>query len=268
MKSPSQNSKMLTLTQQASGHLQASRSKEIDPIVEQIKSAVDRAIVDKESARKKRKYLGASSLGDECSRKLQYRYIGYQEDKGRGFTARTFRIFQVGHDSESIMARYITDAGFDLRTEDRKGRQFGFSAADDQIKGHIDGVVCGGPIDVNMNYPCLWEAKTASEKKFNEFVRMGVTKANPVYAAQIALYQAYMNLTEHPCLFTVYNKNNSEIYYELVPFDPHLAQRTSDKAVTILTAAQAGDILPRIAQSKDFFLCKMCDYRETCWKDE
>ena len=49
------------------------------------------------------------------------------------------------------------------------------------------------------------------------------------------------------------NKNTSEIYYELVPYDQELAQMASDKAVNILTASKVGDILPRVAQSKDFF---------------
>ena len=118
-----------------------------------------------------------------------------------------------------------------------------------------------------MGYPCLWENKSANDQKWKAFQRMGVAKANPVYATQIALYQAYMELTDHPALFTVVNKNTSEIYYELVPFNRELAQAASDKAVNILTAAKAGDILPRIAQTKDFYLCKFCEFRETCWNN-
>ena len=77
-----------------------------------------------------------------------------------------------------------------------------------------------------------------------------------------------MDLSEHPALFTVVNKNTSEVYYELVPYNQELAQAASDKAVNILTASKVGDILPRVAQSKDFFLCKFCEFRETCWRDE
>lgn len=119
-----------------------------------------------------------------------------------------------------------------------------------------------------MDYPSLWECKSANDSKFKGFVRHGVAKANPTYATQIALYQTYMDLSENPALFTVVNKNTSEIYYELVPYNAKLAQEASDRAVDILTAAKAGDILPRIAQSKDFFLCKWCEFRETCWKEQ
>ena len=251
-----------TISQQALGLLLQSHS-EINPIIEKIKEAVDNGIVLNEKKREKRKYIGASSIGEECSRKIQYRYLNYPIDPDKEFSARTLRIFQFGHEIEDYTAKWIRDAGFDLRTEDSQGEQFGFSIANDQVKGHIDGVICDGPVD--MNYPALWECKSANDKKFQAFVRLGVAKANPTYATQVALYQTYMELHQNPALFTVVNKNTSEIYYELVPYNRQLAQEASDRAVNILTAAKAGDILPRISQSKDFFLCKFCEFRETCW---
>ena len=256
-----ESSKTSTLSQQALSHLQVSRS---NPTTEAIAKAIDDGIKRQERKREKRKYLGASSIGDECGRKIQYRYMNYAEDEGSGFTPRTLRIFEFGHSIEDYVAKWFRDAGFDLRTEDKSGGQFGFSIADGEIRGHIDGVLCGGPVE--MGYPCLWENKTANDAKFKAFQRMGVAKANPTYATQLALYQAYMELTDNPALFTVVNKNTSEIYYELVDFDRDLAQRASDKAVNILTASKAGDILPRVANSKDFYLCKFCEFRETCWK--
>jgi hypothetical protein len=232
-------------------------------ITEMISSCLDEAILNENSKRKKRTYLGGSSLGESCSRKIQYRYMGYEADEGRGFSANTLRIFQFGHEIEDSVAQWLKNANFDLRTEDKKGEQFGFSIADGEIKGHIDGVICGGPVD--MGYPCLWENKSANDKKFREFMMKGVARTNPVYAAQIALYQAYMNLTEHPCLFTVLNKNTSQIYYELVPFNKSLAQEMSDKAVNILEATKANEVLPRVAFSKDFFDCKWCEFQDRCW---
>tara|TARA_R100000935_G_scaffold25704_1_gene45533 strand:- start:2887 stop:3675 length:789 start_codon:yes stop_codon:yes gene_type:complete len=256
------HSKKPTISQQALGLLLQSHSNE-NPIANNIKEAVDNAIVANESKRERRSYIGASSIGDECQRKIQYRYLNYTIDEDKAFTARTLRIFQFGHEIEDYASKWIKDAGFDLRTEQSDGKQFGFSIADGEIKGHIDGVVCDGP--VAMGYPSLWECKSANDNKFKAFVRHGVAKANPVYATQLALYQTYMELHENPALFTVVNKNTSEVYYELVPYDKKLAQQASDKAVNILTAAKAGDILPRIAHSKDFFLCKFCEFTETCW---
>jgi hypothetical protein len=233
----SETSKKPTISQQAVGLLLQSHSREPDPIAEQIKEAVDQGIVKGEKKRERRKYIGASSIGDECSRKIQYRYLNKPIDSGKEFTAQTLRIFQFGHNIEDYAAKWIQDAGFDLRTEDKMGEQ----------------------------YPMLWECKSANDNKFKAFEKHGVAKANPVYATQVALYQAYMELTETPCLFTVVNKNTSEIYYEIIPFNQGLAQEASDRAVNILTAAKANDMLPRIAQSKDFFLCKFCEYQDSCW---
>lgn len=231
--------------------------------IELIAYNIDKAICEINDERPKRKYLGGSSLGSACARQVQYRYMQTPPDEDKEFPARTLRIFDMGHFIEDLIAKYLRDAGFELKTHDSKGGQFGFSVADDQIKGHIDGVICSGPVP--MNYPFLWECKSANSKKFGEFVRKGVAEANPVYAAQIALYQAYMNLTENPALFTVLNKDTSEIYYELVPFDKGLAQRTSDRGVEILQATKANEMLPRIAANKDYFACKWCEFKETCW---
>jgi len=232
---------------------------------QEISNIIDEAIVKKNKEVKRRTYLGASSLGDSCSRKIQYRYMGKPIDDERDFDAKTLRIFQFGHEIEFSVAGWLRQAGFDLRVEDKNGEQFGFSIAEGEVKGHIDGVICGGPL--NAKYPMLWECKSANDKKFKEFQSKGVALANPVYAAQIALYQAYMELTDNPCLFTVLNKNTSEIYYEFVNFNKALAQEISDEAVSILEATKANEVLPRIAQSRDYFACQYCEFQDTCWSN-
>ena len=99
-------------------------------------------------------------------------------DEEKEFSARTLRIFDMGHFIEDMIKR-LFKALAELKTYDSQGKQFGFSVADEQIKGHIDGVICSGPVPID--YPFLWECKSANSKKFNEFVRRGVADANPVY---------------------------------------------------------------------------------------
>ena len=223
---------------------------------------IDNKLIESNKKQPKRDYLGSSVLGDKCSRKIQYMFLGTEPDPGKDFDARTYRIFQFGHELEDSMAGWIRNAGFDLRTMDSNGKQYGFAIAEEKIKGHIDGVICSGPLDVK--YPMLWECKTANEKKFRDFKIKGI-KANHTYEVQVALYQAYMELTDNPCLFTVINKNTSEIYYELVPFNQGLAQYASDKAVDILKAVEQNVMLPRIAFNKDMYECRFCQFTETCW---
>ena len=124
--------------------------------------------------------------------------------------------------SRTSPSRWLRKAGFDLRTRDRAGEQFGFSIAGGRIQGHIDGVIVAGP--AGFDYPALWECKCANAKNWREMVKRGVAVAKPIYAAQIALYQAYMGLTEEPAVFTAVNKDTSELWHEAVPFAAELAQ--------------------------------------------
>ena len=58
---------------------------------QEISNIIDKAIVDRNKEVKKRTYIGASSLGDSCSRKIQYRYMGQPVDDNRDFDAKTLR---------------------------------------------------------------------------------------------------------------------------------------------------------------------------------
>jgi len=107
-------------------------------------------------------------------------------------------------------------------------------------------------------------------KNWRACVKDGVAASKPVFAAQIAIYQAYMEpsvpgVSVAPALFTAINKDTAELHHELVPFDADLAQRMSDRAVRILQATDAGELLPRIAASRDFFECRFCAHADRCW---
>jgi hypothetical protein len=39
----------------------------------------------------------------------------------------------------------------------------------------------------------------------------------------------------------------------------------SDRAVRILSATDAGELLPRIARDRDHFECRTCAYANRCW---
>jgi hypothetical protein len=206
-----------------------------------------------------RAYLGGSRLGEECARKLQYEYLG----GSLTMTAKLHNIFAAGHASEAAVAQLLKGV-FDLRTENANGRQFGFETAQGRIKGHIDGVICGGPEALGP-YPYLWEAKAVGGKYFTALVKNGVRAERPVYAGQIATYQAYMQLTDNPALFSVANRDTGEIHFERVPFDPKLAQECTDRGVQVLQAVEAGETLPRPYANSDFYKCKFCDFQGECW---
>lgn len=240
---------------------------------DRINAAIDEAIVAERAAIPPRTYLGGSRLGHPCERALQFEFAGAPKDEGQEFSGQTLRIFEIGHALEDLAIRWLRVAGFDLYTRKGNrpdGEQFGFSVAGGRIRGHVDGIIAAGPQPLGIGVPALWECKTMNARNWRETVTKGVGLAKPVYAAQIALYQAYMEaqvpgIAENPALFTAINKDTAELHHELVPFDTSLAQRMSDRAVRILQATDAGDLLPRIATTRDFHECRMCPWAECCW---
>ncbi|WP_423207221.1 hypothetical protein E2974_04660 [Paracoccus yeei] len=242
-------------------------------MAERINMLVDAALIAEREATPPRTYLGASRLGHACERALQFEFAGAPKDEGADFGGQTLRIFAIGHQLEELAIRWLRAAGIDLYT--RKGNrpdgdQFGFSVAGGRIRGHVDGIIADAPAALGLRTPALWECKTMNAKNWRACVKDGVTVSKPVYAAQIAIYQAYMEATvpgisANPALFTAINKDTAELHHELVPFDADLAQRMSDRAVRILQATDAGELLPRIATSRDFFECRFCAHAERCW---
>jgi hypothetical protein len=225
---------------------------------------VDRALEAERDVTPPREYLGASRLGAACERQLQYEYTHAPVDHGKAFSGRLLRIFERGHRTEDMVIRWLRLAGFVLRTEDADGHQFGFSVAGGRLRGHVDGVLVGGP--EGFVFPALWENKCLGAKSWRELEKHRLAVAKPVYAAQIALYQSYLELHEHPALFTAVNADTMEIYAELVPFDAGLAQRMSDRAARVIQATEAGELLPRAFTDPTHFECKFCAWAERCWR--
>lgn len=242
-------------------------------IAERINALIDGSLDAMRAMTPPRTYLGGSRLGQPCERALQFEFAGAPKDDGSDFDGQTLRIFEIGHALEDLAIRWLRGAGFDLYT--RKGNrpdgsQFGFSIAGGRVRGHVDGIIAAAPGQLGLAVPALWECKTMNARNWRETVAKGVVIAKPVYAAQIALYQAYMEgsvpgICSNPALFTAINKDTAELHHELVAFDAGLAQRMSDRAVRILQATDAGELLPRIATTSDFHECRMCPWGQRCW---
>ncbi|MBK8174783.1 MAG: hypothetical protein IPK66_05785 [Rhodospirillales bacterium] len=238
-----------------------------------VNAEIDAGLEAGDRATAPRTYLGGSRLGVPCERALQFEYAHAPKDEGGGFGGRTLRIFAIGHALEDVAAAWLRSAGFDLYT--RKGNrpdggQFGFSVAGGRICGHVDGILADGPSLPGLGYPALWECKTMNARSWRETAQKGVVVSKPVYAAQLAVYQAYMEgsvagISANPALFTAINKDTAELHHELVPFDGGLAQRMSDRAVRILRATEAGELLPRLAANPDHHECRMCAWSQRCW---
>ena len=225
---------------------------------------IDAALVAHNQRQSPRDYLGGSRIGEACARRLVYEMAHTPKDAGRDFDGGILRIFDAGHQFETLSIRWFRQAGFDLRDRGADGEQFGFVAAGGKLRGHADGVIVDGP-DVGIRWPSLWEHKFLGQKSWNDLVKHGLRHSKPIYFAQVQLYMAYFEL--EVALLTALNRDTLALHHEAVPFDAAEAQRLSDRAVDILRAAEAGELPPRIAAHADFYLCRFCPYAARCWEN-
>lgn len=221
-----------------------------------INAALDAAALT-EQREDRRTYLGASGIGSECLRKVQY---DWQCDSVQ--PARTRRIFARGHMFEEITVKAMAQAGFRM---ERGTPATGFTAADGMFKGHADGIILAGPAIDGLGYPCLWEHKALGASGWRKLEKDGLRKAYPQYFDQVQLYMAYLGLDANPALFTAVNSDNCHILHIAVPFDPEAAQAASDRAVLVIRSTKAGELLDRISSKPTDWRCKMCSHQERCW---
>jgi hypothetical protein len=226
----------------------------LEPLNVLINDVVEQASLAKHAGDQPRGYLGASLIGDECGRKIQFEWM-----TGSTFPARVRSIFARGHYFEFESKQQLIAAGFVFAPDD----MLGFVVEDGLIAGHADGMVVRVPASVELATPSIWEHKAFNAKNFRAVKRDGLAKVFPRYAAQVVLYQAFLDVT-NPALITITNADTCERLHFTSAFDPHLAQAASDRAVEIIDATRAGELLPRLDQDCEDFRCKMCAHRERC----
>jgi hypothetical protein len=228
-----------------------------EPINVALNEAIERAAAGK--AELPRPYLGASIVGSECLRRVQYDWWVTPV-----LDARTRAIFARGHYFETRAREQLVAVGFKFAPPEA----LGFTAVNGDLRGHADGIIIAGPNPLGqayVNYPFIWENKCLNARNWRALTRNGLEKEFPRYAAQIALYQAYLKLT-NPALFTATSADTCEQLHLWVPFSAERAQLWSDRAANIIAATRAGELLPRTYKDPNKFPCKICPHVERCWR--
>ena len=167
---------------------------------------------------------------------------------------------RAGISSKELSRQHLIAAGFKFASKVR----LRFEAAGGLFRGHADGILVSGPQLPDLIYPAIWEHKALKAKSWRAIERDGLSGLYETYAAQVAIYQAYLDCT-NPALFTVLNADTCERLNFLVPFDAQLAQTTSDRAVAVIEATRAGELLPRVTEDPEDWRCRMCSHRNRCW---
>lgn len=210
---------------------------------------IDDAIITRAVCKEQRSYMGASSLGEPCDRKLWYSY----KQPEVIIDPRINRIFDMGNMIEDYLVKLLNDTGHIVYTKDDDNKQFGF--VDGIIAGHIDGVI-------SLNVPHLLEFKSYNDSRYKELVKSGVKESAPIYYTQCCVYMEKMNLDK--CLFMALNKNTAEIYIEIINSDPIEANWAINRGKEIGNRDTEPD---RKYDHKSHFKCKLCSYRKTCWAE-
>ena len=219
--------------------------------------ACDDALVAAQFNDKPRPYLGASSIGENCSRKLWYRFRGLREV----FDAATLKRFRDGHITEQTV---ISQLCLKFKVSDT---QWGFSDIEGHFAGHIDGTI-KGIIEAPATEHIL-EIKATADKKFNELKKyklelgekLALRKWSPTYYAQIVLYMFYKGLKRS---FHVVATSGGRDWVSIrTEADNGFAKSLIEKARRIIYANDAPE---GISRDPAFFDCRFCGMYETCHK--
>jgi len=202
---------------------------------------------------KKRDYLGVSSLGEECTRKLWYKY--HEPDKAKKVEPRIQAIFDMGHLIEDYVVKLLAETGMAVFDKDEDGHQFE-AIYQGVIKGHIDGVIKGIP---ESDKPHLLEVKSMNDTNFSK-LREKLEFSFPHYWVQMQVYMFLFKLDRG--LFVAMNKDNCEFYTERISLNTILAESYLKKGVEIVNMGMV-PIAPY--PSKTFYKCRYCEFADTCW---
>lgn len=225
-----------------------------------------------------RSHLGASMIGRECARELWYNFHWARPPK---FEGRMLRLFNRGHLEEPRLVAMLKMIGCEVWSQDAKGNQYRISGVGGHFGSAIDGVVSGCP-DL-PDRPILGEFKTYNDKQFTklagksddfraflahllnpqmpyaEFTGKGVKVAKFEHYVQMQIYMGYYKLTH--ALYLAVNKNDDQLYAEIIEFDKAIYDLYWSRAEKII---MADTIPPRINESPGFFKCMFCDFKRIC----
>lgn len=229
-------------------------------IVLQISKDVD-AFCKREFEEDPRTHLGASIIGHDCKAYgwNTFRWLRFEE-----FSGRMLRLFNRGHEEEHRFIRWLVGAGFTVHeTDPATGKQFRIKGVDGHFGGSLDSIIIP-PAHYNLpDLVWLGEFKTHNDKSFQSLKKSGVAKSKPQHFRQMCSYGRAYNFKYG--LYCAVNKNDDDLYFEIVELDYRQADDLFRKAENIIRAKCQP---PKIAQTETFFTCKMCDYKAICHRKE
>ena len=202
-----------------------------------------------------RKHLGASLIGEECSRYLWYHFRWVKAEK---FTGRMLRLFNRGHKEEDRFIEWLEGIGCKVWAVDENGNQFRISGVQGHYGGSLDGVV-EFPEEWGVEAMLLEFKTSGTGSPFKKTKERGMKLEKAKHYAQTCSYGAKYGFKY--CLYMMINKNDDSIHVEVVPLDHNHGNQMEMKAEKIITSQEPP---PKISQSKTFMRCSWCHFSEIC----
>lgn len=202
-----------------------------------------------------RSHLGASVMGGKCGRALWY---GFRWATVPKFGARMLRLFNRGHLEEGRIISLLLMIGVQVYQQDENGKQYRISDVGGHFGGSGDGIGLGIP-DLPPGTACLLEFKTHNDKSFKKLVAEGVRGAKFEHYVQMQIYMRKMGLAA--ALYVAVNKNDDDLWMEIVTLDTATSDQMLDRARTIILMKEAP---PKINNSPGWFDCQWCDNKPVC----
>ena len=208
-----------------------------------------------------RAYLGISSIGEPCARKLwlSFRWFSFED-----FDGRMLRLFRRGHREEETIVSDLRTAGVKIShvLDDQLTFDFG-----SHVMGHPDGLITEGVPEAPKTEH-IAEFKTHNDASFRELKAKGVKEAKPMHWIQMQC--GMLGATRHfghqvnRALYVAVNKNDDELYTERVRLDEEVAKNAIQRGQRIAT----GDYIPPgISQRPDWWQCRCCRFHDFCHKE-
>lgn len=194
-----------------------------------------------------RDYLGVSSIGDTCDRKLwRNKYQPIVEEYGYQQHDR----FERGNWEEERILQHVKRC--DFRVE---ATQMPLEVG--SLKGHLDAIIR----DLSDNSLYVLEIKTMMQKYFKDWVKRGVQETHHTYWVQC---QCYMGMTGiDTAILIVRNIDNEELQEEIITFNDKVYKAHLEKAKRIDKAKIAP--MGMTALKKKHYSCAWCKYEDECW---
>ena len=200
-----------------------------------------------------RTHLGISEIGEDCKRKLYYKFRWFAFEE---FNGRMLRLFARGHREEEKYINYLEGIGCTVDRFNKDGKQFRVSGIMGHYGGSCDGIVTT-PWYNDLSF--ILECKTHNTKSFTHYVDKGLQISKPKHFDQMCGYGEKFKI-EYGLYFPE-NKNDDDIQVTPIKLDWERGKQLEKKAEEIILAKEPP---PRISDNPSFFECKYCFAKDIC----